>query len=40
MDDTLLVGGFEGFGDLDSELEGFLDRERTLLQPVGQRVAL
>ena len=39
VDDALFVCGFKGFGDLESQLEGFFDRDGTALQPVRQRVA-
>ena len=37
MDDALLVGGFQGCGDLRRDGEGFVDWERPLLDPVRQR---
>ena len=35
VDDAFLVRGFEGFGDLEREFEGFFDRDGTTFQPLG-----
>ena len=37
MDDALLVGRFEGFGDLLGDGEGFVDRDGPLLDAICQR---
>ncbi len=39
VNDALLVCGFEGFGNLEYEFEGFFDRDRAALEPIGQGVA-
>ena len=36
MDDPVLVGGFKGLADLTRNREGFLQRNRTTCDPVGQ----
>ena len=40
MDDSLLVGRFKGFDDLDEEGKGFIDREGAGFQSVMKSVAL
>ena len=37
MNDALLMGRFEGFGDLLRDGEGFLNRDGTLLDAIRQR---
>ena len=39
MDDTFLVGGVQGIGDLNGQTENFVDRQRTAPNPVLQRLA-
>ena len=39
LSDALLVGRFQGFRDLEGELQGVCHRERPALDPLGQRVA-
>ena len=36
MDDALLMRCFEGFGDLLGDGEGFIERDRTLFDPICQ----
>ena len=38
MDDALLVRGFEGLADLTRDRQGFIQRNRTTSDPIGQRV--
>src|SRR5262249_25748734 len=40
VDDAVVVGGFEGFGDLHGDLGGLLQTERILPEPLGERLAL
>ena len=40
MDDALVVRGFEAVGDLPGDLERLVERNRALLDPLGQRRAL
>ncbi len=40
MDDALLVCGLEGLRDLPGDLQRLFNRDRSRLQPVGQRLAL
>ena len=37
MDDPLLVGGFEGLGDLLGNRESFIERDGSLRDPIRQR---
>ena len=39
MDDTPLMRRFEGFGDLLGDVEGLVERDRALRDPVRQRRA-
>ncbi len=39
MDDALLVCGFEGFGDLFRDRQRFIERDRALRNPIGERRA-
>ena len=37
MDDSLLMGGFEGFGDLSGDGQSFIDRDWTPGDSIGER---
>ena len=37
MDDALIVGRFESYGDLSRDVDGFLDRKWTGGEAIGQR---
>jgi len=38
VDDAFLIRGLQGFPDLEGELQGLVDRDRTLFQTLRQRL--